>query len=167
MNQLDNIEDHIEDASSDGSRRKNNQNTFSWSSVSSSYSNSTVLTTSLEEDSQREPATEEEETMYSYLILLSEFDHLEGVEIKERRLSEMLCRAASHGDIQTIQHMMMNQRLRPFINVDATDDEGSTPLIYASCFGKLQVVTYLLQVGAKVNIQDKSRFFCCQKINLY
>lgn len=157
MNQLDNIiEDSIEDTSSDGSRRKNNQNTFSWSSVSSSFSNSTLLTTGMDEPIAA--IEEEEETMYSYLILLTEFPHLEGVDIKEKRLSEILCRAASHGDIQTIQHMMMNERLRPFINVDATDDEneGSTPLIYASCFGKLQVVTYLLQVGAKVNIQDKS-----------
>ncbi|KAI8098411.1 uncharacterized protein B0P05DRAFT_521825 [Gilbertella persicaria] len=51
----------------------------------------------------------------------------------------------------------MNQTLRPFLNLDLADDEndGSTPLIYASCFGKLETVKFLLEVGAKVDVQDK------------
>lgn len=79
---------------------------------------------------------------------------------KEKKLSETLGRAASHGDIQTIRQIVMDQRLRPYLNLDASDDDendGSTPLIYASCFGKLDIVKYLLQVGAKVDVQDKSK----------
>ncbi|KAI7875388.1 hypothetical protein K492DRAFT_109526, partial [Lichtheimia hyalospora FSU 10163] len=48
-------------------------------------------------------------------------------------------------------------RLRPFLDVDATDDEqdGITPLIYAACFGKAEVVQVLLDAGADSNVQDK------------
>lgn len=115
----------------------------SWSSTSSC---STELTTH-----------DLDETMYSYLVLLSEFSQLEGSLIKEKRIGEILCRAASHGDIQTLEQILTNEHLSPFLNLDATDEEGSTPLIYASCFGKLQVVKYLLEQGAQVNVQDKSK----------
>ncbi|EPB84196.1 hypothetical protein HMPREF1544_09059 [Mucor circinelloides 1006PhL] len=130
--------------------RKNNQNTFSWSSTSSSFSNSTLLT-------QEDNALEEEFSSL-YLILLDEFFDLPTNDKKEKKLSEILGRAASHGDIHTVRQIIMDERLRPYLNLDASDDEendGSTPLIYASCFGKLDIVKYLLQVGAKVDVQDK------------
>ncbi|KAL7334149.1 hypothetical protein PS15p_202959 [Mucor circinelloides] len=130
--------------------RKNNQNTFSWSSTSSSFSNSTLLT--------QEDSTLEEEFSSLYLILLDEFFDLPTNDKKEKKLSEILGRAASHGDIHTVRQIIMDERLRPYLNLDASDDEendGSTPLIYASCFGKLDIVKYLLQVGAKVDVQDK------------
>lgn len=132
--------------------RKNNQNTFSWSSTSSSFSNSTLLT-------QEDNALEEEFSSL-YLILLDEFFDLPTNDKKEKKLSEILGRAASHGDIHTVRQIIMDERLRPYLNLDASDDEendGSTPLIYASCFGKLDIVKYLLQVGAKVDVQDKSK----------
>lgn len=132
--------------------RKNNQNTFSWSSTSSSFSNSTLLT--------QEDSTLEEEFSSLYLILLDEFFDLPTNDKKEKKLSEILGRAASHGDIHTVRQIIMDERLRPYLNLDASDDEendGSTPLIYASCFGKLDIVKYLLQVGAKVDVQDKSK----------
>ncbi|CAO0791336.1 unnamed protein product [Mucor circinelloides] len=130
--------------------RKNNQNTFSWSSTSSSFSNSTLLT--------QEDSALEEESSSLYLILLDEFFDLPTNDKKEKKLSEILGRAASHGDIHTVRQIIMDERLRPYLNLDASDDEendGSTPLIYASCFGKLDIVKYLLQVGAKVDVQDK------------
>lgn len=132
--------------------RKNNQNTFSWSSTSSSFSNSTLLT--------QEDSALEEEFSSLYLILLDEFFDLPTNDKKEKKLSEILGRAASHGDIHTVRQIIMDERLRPYLNLDASDDEendGSTPLIYASCFGKLDIVKYLLQVGAKVDVQDKSK----------
>lgn len=133
--------------------RKNNQNTFSWSSTSSSFSNSTLLT-------QDDAAAQEDEFSSLYLILLDEFFDLPSSDKKEKKLSEILGRAASHGDIHTVRQIIMDERLRPYLNLDASDDEendGSTPLIYASCFGKLDIVKYLLQVGAKVDVQDKSK----------
>lgn len=137
--------------------RKNNQNTFSWSSTSSSFSNSTLLT--------QEDNAQEDEFSPLYLILLDEFFDLPNDDKKEKKLSEILGRAASHGEIQTVRQIIMDERLRPYLNLDASDDEendGSTPLIYASCFGKLDIVKYLLQVGAKVDVQDKSKkkYFC-------
>lgn len=132
--------------------RKNNQNTFSWSSTSSSFSNSTLLT--------QEDNAQEDEFSPLYLILLEEFFDLPNDDKKEKKLSEILGRAASHGEIQTVRQIIMDERLRPYLNLDASDDEendGSTPLIYASCFGKLEIVKYLLQVGAKVDVQDKSK----------
>lgn len=134
--------------------RKNNQNTFSWSSTSSSFSNSTLLT---QDDAA---ALQDDEFSSLYLILLDEFFELPTNDKKEKKLSEILGRAASHGDIHTVRQIIMDERLRPYLNLDASDDEendGSTPLIYASCFGKLDIVKYLLQVGAKVDVQDKSK----------
>jgi ankyrin repeat protein len=138
------------DTHSDGShRRRKNKNTFSWSSTSSTYS--TALSTTTHEDLDEEE--EDVNQMLGYLLLQQQQD------LNERKLSEILCRAASHGDIQTIRYILMDERLRPYLNVDASDDDENetTPLIYASCFGKLDIVKYLLEVGAKVDIQDKSK----------
>lgn len=132
---------------SDGSQhgRKNKQNTFSWSSTSSS--NSTLISTH---------STEEEMEQVSFLSL-QDFDFLDGAK-KTERLTEILSRSASHGDLVTIRHLVNDRRLSPYVDLDASDDEndGSTPLIYASCFGKIDVARFLLQVGANVDVQDKS-----------
>lgn len=130
-----------EDSDSSHHGRKN---TFSWSSTSSS--NSTLLSTH----------SVEEEEQVTFLAL--DFRFLDGAK-KTERLSEILSRSASHGDLVTLRQIVTDSRLSPYINLDASDDEtdGSTPLIYASCFGKLEVVRYLLQVGAKVDVQDKSK----------
>lgn len=139
------------DTHSDGSnRRRTNQNTFSWSSTSSTYS--TALSTTTHEDLEAEDEEEESNRVLDYLLLQHE-------DLNEQKLSEILCRAASRGDIRTVRHIMMEERLHPYLNVDASDDDENktTPLIYASCFGKLEIVKYLLQVGAKVDIQDKSK----------
>ncbi|KAI9362386.1 DIL domain-containing protein [Pilaira anomala] len=131
---------------SDGSQhgRKNKQNTFSWSSTSSS--NSTLISTH---------STEEEIEQVSFLSL-QDFDFLDGAK-KTERLTEILSRSASHGDLVTIRHLVNDRRLSPYVDLDASDDEndGSTPLIYASCFGKIDVARFLLQVGANVDVQDK------------
>lgn len=134
------------------------KNTFSWSSTSSSNSTFISSTTTIDEEHE-----EEEDNSFpiitSFLTTLRmDFSHLSTLE-KQKRISEILGRAASHGDLNTIQQIMMDTTLSPYCNLDAPDDleDGSTPLIYASCFGKLDVVRYLLQQGAKVDIQDKSK----------
>lgn len=139
---------------SDGSLigRKNNQNTFSWSSTSSS--NSTLLSS---HSNSTSTTTHEQNETHLYLTLLNEFQYL-SEDKKEKRVSEIVCRSASHGDLNTIRQVMMDSRLSSYLNLDASDDEtdGSTPLIYACCFGKLDVVRYLLEVGrVNVDVQDK------------
>ncbi|GAA5801767.1 DIL domain-containing protein [Helicostylum pulchrum] len=133
-----------EDSDASQSGRKNKQHTFSWSSTSSS--NSTQFSTH---------SLEEELEQVSFLSL-QDFEFLDGAK-KTERLSEILSRSASHGDLVTIRHLVTDTRLSPYVDWDASDDEtdGSTPLIYASCFGKIEVVRFLLQVGAKVDVQDK------------
>lgn len=133
------------------------KNIFSWSSTSSSNSAFISSTTTIDEEH------EEEDNSFpiitSFLTTLRmDFSHLSTLE-KQKRISEILGRAASHGDLNTIQQIMMDTTLSPYCNLDAPDDleDGSTPLIYASCFRKLDVVRYLLQQGAKVDIQDKSK----------
>ena len=78
-----------------------------------------------------------------------------------KRVSRSLGRSASNGDAVKVHEILTDQRLTPFLDIDATDDEqdGSTPLIYAACFGKVDVVQVLLNAGAKVDVQDKRKFF--------
>ncbi|KAG2211706.1 hypothetical protein INT47_008803 [Mucor saturninus] len=136
---------HHYEEDSDGSQHQQQhgrKNTFSWSSTSSS--NSTLLST--------HSLLEEVEEMS---FLASDFRFLDGSK-KMERLTAILSRAASHGDLLRLRQIITDTRLSPYIQLDASDDEdGSTPLIYASCFGKLEVVQYLLQAGAKVDVQDK------------
>ncbi|KAI9499194.1 hypothetical protein BDB00DRAFT_795783 [Zychaea mexicana] len=74
-----------------------------------------------------------------------------------KRVSRSLGRSASNGDAAKVHQILTDERLRPFLDIDATDDEqdGTTPLIYAACFGKADVVHVLLDAGAKVDVQDK------------
>lgn len=44
------------------------------------------------------------------------------------------------------------------MNVNAPDEEGTAPLIYASCFGHDAVVTALLNAGADVDKQDRNQW---------
>ncbi|KAI8144688.1 hypothetical protein BJV82DRAFT_605878 [Fennellomyces sp. T-0311] len=74
-----------------------------------------------------------------------------------KRVSRSLGRSASNGDAAKVHQILTDQRLTPFLDIDAADDEqdGTTPLIYAACFGKAEVVQVLLNAGAKVDVQDK------------
>jgi hypothetical protein len=152
--------DQVADNESDtNSPRYSRKNTFSWSSTSSSNSTFISSITTVNEEAEEE-AAEAAPTTSSYLTtLLREFSSLSTLK-KQQRTSEILGTSASHGDLNTIQQMMMDSRLGPYLKLDASDDNGngSTPLIYASCFGKLEIVRYLLNQGAKVDIQDKSAF---------
>jgi hypothetical protein len=66
-------------------------------------------------------------------------------------LDSAFSRAASHGDVLKIKQLLTKDI------IDTPDEDGTTPLIYAACFGKLEVVKVLLEAGAKVDVQDKSK----------
>ncbi|KAG0187349.1 hypothetical protein DFQ28_006484 [Apophysomyces sp. BC1034] len=170
-------------------RKTFRQNTFSWSSTSSSFSLSSTSTLS----SIPTPvtaittttfiATMEQDAVTSMLPIFDDEEDeeeeedadLDGAkngdttldehEIHEqrhqrrwrRRVTRSLSRAASNGDAFIVGQILTDERLRPFLNIDASDDEqdGTTPLIYAACFGKADVVQILLDAGAKVDLQDK------------
>ncbi|KAI8375999.1 uncharacterized protein BYT42DRAFT_573055 [Radiomyces spectabilis] len=166
-------------------QKSSRKNTFSWSSTSSTFSTSssstlssvstpitTITTATL-------LATVEGLSSAPHLPILDVEDHdddddsdtalkngMDEHEYHEQRhqrrwrrlVASNLSRAASNGDNTNVQQILTDERLRPFLNIDTPDDEhnGSTALIYAACFGHLDVVRTLLSAGANIDIQDKS-----------
>jgi hypothetical protein len=54
-------------------------------------------------------------------------------EEKKDILQKALNMAASNGDVERIERILKG-KAKDFVDVDAPDEEGTTPLIYASCF---------------------------------
>lgn len=52
---------------------------------------------------------------------------------KKDILQRALLTAASNGEIDRIQRIL-GGKARAFVNLDAPDEEGTSPIIYASCF---------------------------------
>jgi ankyrin repeat protein len=100
------------------------------------------------------PALEADEFINETMILnkqdLSE-------EEKHTKITKIFSRAASNGDVEKIKEMLATKELKPYIDIDATDEDGTTPLIYSACFGKVDVALALLDAGAKVDTQDKCK----------
>jgi hypothetical protein len=76
---------------------------------------------------------------------------------KRNLITKIFTRAASNGDARKIRHMLSQEQLLPFIDIDRQDEDGTTPLIYAACFGALEVLIALLEAGANANTQDKCK----------
>jgi ankyrin repeat protein len=60
-------------------------------------------------------------------------------EEKKSQLQSLFSRAASNGDIRCVRSMLQGSA-KEFIDIDVEDEDGSTPLIHASCFGHADVV---------------------------
>ncbi|KAI9046597.1 hypothetical protein LZ554_009341 [Drepanopeziza brunnea f. sp. 'monogermtubi'] len=76
---------------------------------------------------------------------------------KKDSLQKLLNMAASNGDVDRIERILSG-KAKDFVDIDAPDEEGTAPLIYASCFGHEAVVTALLDAGAKLDIQDRNQW---------
>ena len=76
---------------------------------------------------------------------------------KKRLLQKSLHMAASNGDIDRVRRLITGDA-KSFIDVNAADDEGTAPLIYASCFGHHEVVSALLGAHAFVDQQDRNQW---------
>ncbi|KAG0261496.1 hypothetical protein DFQ27_002928 [Actinomortierella ambigua] len=74
-------------------------------------------------------------------------------EDKKMRLTKMFARAASNGDMNRIADMLDN--FREWIDIEAQDEDGTTPLIYAACFGHVEIAFMLLEAGVTVDARDK------------
>ncbi|KAF9109847.1 hypothetical protein BGX27_007130 [Mortierella sp. AM989] len=72
---------------------------------------------------------------------------------KKRQLSKLFSRASSNGDMNRVADMLDN--FRDWIDIEAQDEDGTTPLIYAACFGHTEIAFMLLEAGAKVDARDK------------
>ncbi|KAI9255531.1 hypothetical protein BY458DRAFT_519896 [Sporodiniella umbellata] len=71
---------------------------------------------------------------------------------KRERCTQLFLKSASSGDLEKVLHYLNTQK--ESIDINAKDQDGTTPLIYAACFGKYEVAHALLTAGAKVESQD-------------
>ena len=78
-------------------------------------------------------------------------------EEKKQVLQKALNMAASNGDVTRIRKLV-GGRAKAFVDVNLADEEGTVPLIYASCFGHVEVVKVLLDAGANVDRQDRNQW---------
>ncbi|KAH7156985.1 hypothetical protein EDB81DRAFT_840912 [Dactylonectria macrodidyma] len=76
---------------------------------------------------------------------------------KKDKLQKALNMAASNGDVERIKRLL-GGRAKEYIDVNAEDEDGTPPLIYASCFGHEAVVHALIEAGADVNKQDRNQW---------
>lgn len=75
---------------------------------------------------------------------------------KRIKLSKLFSRAASNGDMNRVADMLDN--FRDWIDIEAQDEDGTTPLIYAACFGHVEIAFMLLEAGALVDARDKCKW---------
>ncbi|KIW53616.1 hypothetical protein PV05_09171 [Exophiala xenobiotica] len=76
---------------------------------------------------------------------------------KKEILQKSLNMAASNGDVARIRKLV-GGTAKEFVDVNQPDEEGTVPLIYASCFGHYEVVAALLDAGAVVDKQDRNQW---------
>lgn len=74
---------------------------------------------------------------------------------KRATLQRALHMAASNGNVELV-HRLLQGPARPYVDVNAPDEDGTPPLIYASCFGHEAVVQALIEAGADVDRQDRN-----------
>ncbi|KAJ3089302.1 hypothetical protein HK102_006718 [Quaeritorhiza haematococci] len=74
-------------------------------------------------------------------------------EQKKAKVTSAFIRSASNGDITKVQSLLADKS--DWIDKDGKDEDGTTALIYACCFGHSDVAHFLLEKGAKVDEKDK------------
>lgn len=76
---------------------------------------------------------------------------------KKAALQRSLHNAASNGDVEQVKRLL-NGPASNYVDINGPDEEGTAPIIYASCFGHSDVVLALLKAGAEVDRQDKNQW---------
>lgn len=76
---------------------------------------------------------------------------------KRNILQRNLNMAASNGDVDRVRKLVSG-KAQKYVDVNKPDEEGTVPLIYASCFGHHDVVAALLDAGAFVDYQDRNQW---------
>lgn len=76
---------------------------------------------------------------------------------KREMLQKVLNMAASNGNVEQV-NKILNGKAKEYVDVNAQDEDGTPPLIYASCFGHEGVVEALINAGVDVDRQDRNRW---------
>lgn len=76
---------------------------------------------------------------------------------KSDKLQKALNMAASNGDVERVRKLLKG-KAKDYVDVNAPDEDGTPPLIYASCFGHEAVVQSLIEAGADVDRQDRNQW---------
>lgn len=71
---------------------------------------------------------------------------------KKETLQKHLNMAASNGDVDRIERILSG-KAKQFVDIDAPDEEGTAPLIYASCFVSYGIWTWR---GVSANRIDRA-----------
>ncbi|OLL24869.1 Dilute domain-containing protein [Neolecta irregularis DAH-3] len=95
------------------------------------------------------------------ILVRDEEDIIQDPEIdevsKREELQRLFQRSASNGDMDRVRSMLKD-RIKKYIDIDAQDEEGTTALINASCFGHQEVVAELIDAGVHIDKQDKHQW---------
>lgn len=78
-------------------------------------------------------------------------------EDKKDGLQSALNMAASNGDLERLKALLSGTS-KSYLDINAPDDEGTPPLVYASCFGHEAVVNALLDAGADIEKKDRHQW---------
>lgn len=73
---------------------------------------------------------------------------------KSQQLQLLLFSASSNGNLDATRDLL-DKKSQYNIDMDATDDNGNSALIYAACFGHDKIVQELIAYGADVETEDK------------
>lgn len=76
---------------------------------------------------------------------------------KSHILLKSLHAAASNNDPDRVDKLL-DGPAKKYLDLNGPDEEGTAPLIYAACFGYTEIVSTLLDHGAKVNQQDTNQW---------
>ncbi|KAI1438682.1 hypothetical protein GGR50DRAFT_639254 [Xylaria sp. CBS 124048] len=76
---------------------------------------------------------------------------------KRTLLQKALNMAANNGDVEQVSKILAT-KAKAFVDINAPDEDGTPPLIYASCFGHEGVVQALADAGADVDKQDRNHW---------
>lgn len=75
--------------------------------------------------------------------------------LKRQKCTKLFLKSASSGDLERVLHYLKTKK--EYIDINAKDEDGTTPLIYAACFGKYEMAQALLTAGAKTEGQDSRK----------
>jgi ankyrin repeat protein len=74
-----------------------------------------------------------------------------------KKWTTLFSRTAGNGDLVKLKEMLADEEIRPFIDINARDSDGTPPLIYAACFGKTEIARFLIEAGAQIDAQDSCK----------